>query len=148
MSLCALRRRPGQSAVEFVMMAPVAMILLAVAIQYAAIGRVDLALGQMNYQGARYAAAHEGCDRTTCSGADAGQQAVQTYMLAVGASLFSSNSSRLMVSVTPAPRSLGQSLTVSSTFTLPNTVVFLPNPFFGIVWLPTQLTSSQTTMSQ
>src|ERR1700694_1046215 len=46
----------GQAAVEFALVATVAMIVLFVAVQLALIGEDALALGQMNYQGARWAA--------------------------------------------------------------------------------------------
>src|SRR5260370_22012306 len=61
---CALRSRiqslrsfitgRGQAAVEFALIATVAMIVLFVAVQLALIGEDALALGQMNYQGARW----------------------------------------------------------------------------------------------
>src|SRR5882672_9869735 len=50
--LCA----KGQAAVEFALISVVAMIVLFVAVQLALIGEDALALGQMNYQGARWAA--------------------------------------------------------------------------------------------
>src|ERR1700719_839869 len=46
----------GQAAVEFALISVVAMIVLFVAVQLALIGEDALALGQMNYQGARWAA--------------------------------------------------------------------------------------------
>ncbi len=64
----------GQAAVEFALVLTVAMIVLFVAIQLALIGEAALALGQMNYQGARYAAVN-----ACATGSD-----VATYMLYVG----------------------------------------------------------------
>jgi Flp pilus assembly protein TadG len=56
--------RRGQAAVEFALVATVAMIVLFVAVQLALIGEDALALGQMNYQGARWAAVNT-CARDT-----------------------------------------------------------------------------------
>lgn len=143
-----LPRRRGQASVEFVMMATVLMIVMVVGVQFAVIGKVSLALAQMTYQGARYAVANEGCDGNGCSGISAGNQSVRAYMLAVGSSVFNNNSSLLTVTVTPAaPRTFGRATTVSSTFTLPGTVLFLPNPFVGLVHFPTQVSTSQVEMS-
>jgi hypothetical protein len=153
----------GQAMVEFALVAGIAMIILFVAVQMAMIGQVALALGQMNYQGARYASTHPGCgDKTfnggSCIGADAGKQNITAYMLAVGSPVFNSNSSNLSVRCTPdpgttTPRAFGTSITCTAAFTLPSSVLFLPNPFmslypgFGINF-PTQLNSSETTMQQ
>jgi hypothetical protein len=124
--------------VEFAMMAAVAMVILAVAAQYAIIGDIAISLRQMNYQGARYASANE----------SVGSAAVKTYMLSVGAGVFNNNSSNLNVSMSPtASRSLGTQLTVTSTFTVPNSVIVLPNPFMGIVTFPTQLSSTMVMSS-
>jgi Flp pilus assembly protein TadG len=52
----SILNRKGQAAVEFALISVVAMIVLFVAVQLALIGEDALALGQMNYQGARWAA--------------------------------------------------------------------------------------------
>src|SRR5579859_4510313 len=64
----------GQAAVEFALVATVAMIVLFVAVQLALIGEDALALGQMNYQGTRWAAVN------TCATND---QIIE-YILSVG----------------------------------------------------------------
>jgi Flp pilus assembly protein TadG len=64
----------GQAAVEFALVATVAMIVLFVAVQLALLGEDALAIGQMNYQGARWAAVN------TC----ATHAQVYQYMLSVG----------------------------------------------------------------
>jgi Flp pilus assembly protein TadG len=57
--LTRLRRpRRGQAMVEFALVLTLALIVLFVSVQLALIGECALALGQMNYQGARYAAVH------------------------------------------------------------------------------------------
>ncbi len=64
----------GQAAVEFALVLSVAMIVLFVAIQLALIGEAALALGQMNYQGARFAAVE-----TCATGSE-----VASYMYYIG----------------------------------------------------------------
>jgi hypothetical protein len=70
----SILRARGQAAVEFALISVVAMIVLFVAVQLALIGEDALALGQMNYQGARWAAVN------TCASDD---QILQ-YMLFSG----------------------------------------------------------------
>jgi hypothetical protein len=154
---CANAR--GQAMVEFALVAGIAMIILFMAVQFAMIGQVALALGQMNYQGARYASTHPGCfDSGACVGADAGKQNIRDYMLSVGSPVFNANSGNLTVSCLPVivgttPRAFGTSIKCTASFTLPSSVLFLRNPFmslypgFGIKF-PTQLNSSETTMQQ
>ena len=54
-SRCMSRKVKGQAMTEFLMMGFVALIILFVAIQVAAIGREYMALGELNYQVARWA---------------------------------------------------------------------------------------------
>jgi hypothetical protein len=51
----AARKCTGQAMTEFLIMGAIAMIVLFVAIQMAALGREAMALGQLNYQVARWA---------------------------------------------------------------------------------------------
>src|ERR1700756_2645103 len=53
---CGIPALSGQAMVEFALVLFVAMIVLFVAIQMAFLGQTALALGQLNYQAARYAA--------------------------------------------------------------------------------------------
>lgn len=153
----------GQAMVEFALVAGIAMIILFVAVQFAMIGQVALALGQMNYQGARYASTHPGCGDSTfnggaCIGSDIGKQNITAYMLAVGSPVFNANSSDLTVSCTnptdtSTPRPFGTTITCTAQFTLPSSVLFLPNPFMSLypgfgIRFPTQLNSSETAMQQ
>lgn len=73
-STSAILNRKGQAAVEFALISVVAMIVLFVAVQLALIGEDALALGQMNYQGARWAAVN------TC----ALDSEIKSYILASG----------------------------------------------------------------
>jgi Flp pilus assembly protein TadG len=123
----------AQSAVEFAIALPIVLMTLLVGVQYAIIGAASLALGQVNYQGARYAAVNT----------SATQDAVKTYMLSVAAPTISANNgSYLTATLSPAPPcAFGTSVTVSLTYDA-NHLLALPNPFFGINF-PTQLTSSE-----
>lgn len=138
-TLAALMRRlkgagGAQSAVEFAIALPVVLMALLVGIQYAIIGAAALALGQVNYQGARYAAINT----------SATQDQVTTYMLSVAAPQISANNGQyLTVNLSPAPPcAFGTSINVSLTYNTAN-LLALPNPFFGINF-PAQLTSSES----
>jgi hypothetical protein len=137
--LAALMRRlkdagRAQSAVEFAMALPVVLMTLLVGIQYAIIGAAALALGQVNYQGARFAAINTSDT----------QDQVTAYMLSVASPTISQNNGQyLTVNLTPAPPcAFGTSITVSLIFDTSN-LLALPNPFFGINF-PRQLTSSES----
>ena len=124
----------AQSAVEFAFALPIVLITLVVGIQFAIIGEAALALGQVNYQGARYAAVNTGADQT----------AVKTYMLSVASPTISANSGTyLTATLSPAPPCVfGSSVTVSLSYDAAH-LLALPNPFLGINF-PTTLTSSES----
>lgn len=133
-----VRRMTGasraQSAVELALVLPVVLVGLVVGVQFAIIGSAALSLGQVNYQGARYAAVN-----TT-----ANQAAVNSYMLSVASpTIAANNGAYLTTSLRPAPPcTYGTSITVSLTFDA-NHLMALPNPFLGISF-PTTLTSSES----
>ena len=124
----------GQAFVEFAIMAPLALMLILVGIQFAIIGTASLGLGQVNYQGARYAA----------NNPSASASAVQTYMLSVASPIIGANSGSYFTStLSPAPPcAFGATVTVSVTFDTAHLVI-LPNPFLGISF-PTSLTNSES----
>lgn len=143
----------GQAAVEFALVLIVAMIVLFVAIQMAVIGQAALALGQMNYQGARYAAINT---TAPCS-------KVADYMQSVGsptvtkAGVHCGTGGGVQVTMTcptsaggtcsTSPgRAFGDPVQVSLTFDA-TSVLFLSPHFLGIS-LPTTLTSTETAMSE
>jgi Flp pilus assembly protein TadG len=156
--LRASGNRGGQAAVEFALVLTVAMIVLFVAIQFALIGQAALALGQMNYQGARFAAVN------VC----AQPSDVASYMCSVGSPTITKNSgSNLTITVNGSsgtvsscsapsvssscsnPRSLGSSVTVNVTFNMAGAggILFLQSPFLGVSF-PTTLSSTETAMSE
>lgn len=124
----------AQSVVEFAIALPILLVTLVVGVQFAIIGAASLALGQVNYQGARYAAVNTSAD----------QDAVKTYMLSVAAPSIKANSgSYLTATLSPAPPcAFGSSVTVSLSYNAAH-LLALPNPFFGIRF-PTTLTSSES----
>jgi len=138
--LAALVRRlnsagGAQSIVEFAIAMPVVLITLLAGIQFAIIGAAALALGQANYQGARYAAVNTSADQT----------AVKNYMLSVASPTISANSGAyLSVSLNPAPPcDYGNAVTVSVTYNASH-LLALPNPFLGLFSFPTTLSNSET----
>ncbi|HZO81674.1 MAG TPA: TadE/TadG family type IV pilus assembly protein [Candidatus Binataceae bacterium] len=146
-----IARNRGQAAVEFALVMIVAMIVLFAAVQMAVIGQAALALGQMNYQGARYAAVNSSA---SCS-------QVATYMAGVGSPTITKNG----VSCTSCPasggavgvqmtcsggacgtRNFGDPVQVSLCFDASN-LLFLSQNFLGVVF-PTQLSSTETAMTE
>jgi Flp pilus assembly protein TadG len=127
--------RRAQAAVEFALIAPVVAIVLLVGVQFAIIGAASLGLGQVNYQGARYAAVNT----------SASQSAVRAYMISVASPLISANNGQyLTTSMNPAPPcSFGGTVTVSTTFDISH-LVMLPNPFMGVINFPTTLSNSES----
>ena len=124
----------AQSAVEFAFALPVVLIVLVVGIQFAIIGEAALALGQVNYQGARYAAVN----------GNATQDQVNTYMLSVASPTISANNgSHFHTTLSGGPPcTFGSAVTVSLSYDASN-LLALPNPFLGIRF-PTTLTSSES----
>jgi Flp pilus assembly protein TadG len=159
----------GQAMVEFALVLFVALIVLFVAIQMAFIGQAALALGQINYQGARFAAVNQCATPSdvatymvingspTITKTCGSQSPALTITVSDnGTSLGTGTPSQCSGTFTPTttcttPRSFGDSIQVSVSFNTAS-VIFLSksttNPnFFGIPF-PTQLTSQETAMSE
>ena len=127
----------GQSLVEFVITLMLALIVLIVTIQFAIIGDTALAVTQLAYAGARYAAFNPNYDYSTISG----------YMKTVASpAINESSGANLRITLTPGatPRTIGSSVQVSVVYNL-RSKLFLPNPFLGIRF-PTTLSGIQTTI--
>ena len=124
----------GQAAVELALITPIVLFLMLVGIQFAIIGVAALGLGQVDYQGARYAATN-----TVASSTD-----IQNYMVSVASPMISADSgAHLTSTVSPTPPcTFGSTITVSVTFNA-NHLLVLPNPFLGIHF-PTSLTNSES----
>jgi uncharacterized protein (UPF0333 family) len=133
-----VRRMKGgsgaQSMVEFAFILPVVLITLLVGIQFAIIGEASLALGQVNYQGARFAAVN----------GNATHDQVQSYMLSVASPTIAANNGSYFSSVLSGgpPCTYGNAVNVSVTFNT-SSLMALPNPFLGVSF-PTTLTSSES----
>jgi Flp pilus assembly protein TadG len=127
--------RRAQAAVEFALIAPILLLLLVVGVQLAIIGDAALGLGQVDYQGARYAAVNPSYS----------QSQIQSYMVSVASPLIGANNgSYLTATMSPAPPcAFGSTVTVAVSFDIAHLVV-LPNPFLGVAYFPTVLTNSQS----
>src|SRR5690348_569836 len=160
--------RGGQAMVEFALVLFVALIVLFVAIQMAFIGQAALALGQMNYQAARYAAVNPtfGCTDVATYMASTGSPTVVRNGVTCASSCPSSGPSvssgqgvKVCMSCATSSgtsencntRSFGDTVQLQLAFDA-TSVIFLsgnktsPN-FFGIPF-PTALTSTETAMSE
>ena len=120
--------------VELALIMPIVLFVMLVGIQFAIIGVAALGLGQVNYQGARYAATNPSASQST----------VQTYMVSVASPIVGAGSGQYLSSnLNPTPPCpFGSTVTVAVTLDVRHLVV-LPNPFFGIPF-PTSLTNSQS----
>lgn len=125
--------------VELALILPLVLILLLVTIQFAIIGAEALAVNQLAYTGARYAAVNPTVDQT----------AISTYMKSIALPLINENSGAdIQVTVSPSttPRVTGTSVQVTVSYSLSSKIA-LPNPFLGIAF-PATLSGTQTTMSE
>lgn len=129
----------GQAMVEFAMIAVIAILVLFLGIQFALLGEAALAVGQLAYQGARYASINPNVASAT----------IVTTMRTQFASpsIASSDNNILTISVTPdEPRAFQSTVTVSVTLDpVKKGLILLPNPFFGITLGP-KISSTQNAM--
>jgi hypothetical protein len=128
-----------------------------VAIQMALIGETALALGQVNYQGARYAALHQCATAAdvaaymtsvaspTLSGGNCGAGLAVTLTDINGSS--SASGSCGTPGCAGSPRTFGSRVTVAVVYTIPPSQMFLPNPFLGIAF-PATLSSTEAALSE
>jgi Flp pilus assembly protein TadG len=116
----------GQAMVEFSMIAVVAMLVLFLGIQFALLGQAALAVGQLAYQGARYASINPSMSSATVITQMRNQFASPT--------ISSSNNAILAITVVPdQPRTFQSTVTVTVTLDpIKKGLILLPNPFFGI----------------
>jgi hypothetical protein len=114
--------------VEFALTAIVALLVLFLGIQFALLGQAALAVGQLAYQGARYASINPNLT-------DA--QVVSWMQGVASPTIASSDTKTLNISVSDAsgtnPRPFQSTVTVTVTLDpIRKKLVLLPNPFFGI----------------
>lgn len=127
----------GQAMVEFAMIAVIAMLILFLGIQFALLGQAALAVGQLAYQGARYASINPNLSSAQ----------VTTWMQGVASpTIASADKTILAITVTPdQPRPFQGTVIVTVTLnTVKKKLIFLPN-FFGIN-LGSSISSQQSAM--
>ena len=157
--------------VEFALIATVAMIVLLVSVQLALIGGDALDLGQMNYQGSRWAAVNTcatadqvlqyilsvGSPTVTQSGGNCGTQLTMTLTDSNGGPKNYTGST--CTTPTPAttcanPRSFGTPVTITLKFDASNAIFLYGaggatnKPWMGLINFPTQLSSTESAMAE
>jgi Flp pilus assembly protein TadG len=135
----ALAGRAGQAMVEFAMMSPILMVIVALAVQFAIMAQSALALSELASTASQYAARNASAD----------QSAVTTYVKsAASPSLMSNGGADLSVGLSPTatPRTPGTSLTVTISYKTKSKII-LPNPFLGVT-LPASITDTGTAMGE
>lgn len=174
MPRCGRSAFSGQAMVEFALVLFVAMIVLFVAIQMAFIGQTALALGQLNYQAARYAAVNPtySCSQVATYMSSSGAPSVVSAGVttlggcgsAGGCSLPTTNTPGSGVSICMnctaastgnaedcSTRNFGDAVQLSLAFDATSRIFLSKNTshpnFFGIPF-PTMLTSKETAMSE
>ncbi len=131
-------RGRGQAMVEFALTAVVALLVLFLGIQFALLGQAALAVGQLAYQGARYASINPTLNNAT----------VISWMRGVASpTIANSDNTILNITINPdATRPVYGTVTVTVTLNpVKQKLVLLPNPFFGINF-STMITSTQSAM--
>jgi hypothetical protein len=127
----------GQALFEMTIVITTLAFVMVLAIQFALLGSAMLALNQVTYQGARYAAVYQSADRST----------VYNYMLSVGTpTITSDGGANLSMSLSPSvtPPTSFSTVTVTSTLDA-HSFIIIPNPFFGMSF-PTSLTATESAM--
>ena len=123
--------------VEFALISTLALLVLVGGVQVAIIGEAGLAVGQLAFQGARYAAVNPSTS----------QAGVTSYVQSIAPSILGTTKN-LSVTMNPSttPRNFATTVTVTVAYTLGNLQV-LPNPFLGVSF-PTSVSSTETAMSE
>lgn len=177
-SFKSISKAHGQAAVEFALIATVAMIVLFVAVQLALIGEDALALGQMNYQGARWAAVNTcatpadvrnyilsvGSPSVTQSGGSCGTQLTITVTDTAVPAMTGGAAAKGTICTGPiipttctaglAQRTFGTAVIVNLSFDATKAIFLLGTggaankPWLGLINLPTTLTSTETAMAE
>ena len=140
-ALRAMQR--GQAMVEFGFIATLAIILLLIGIQLAVIGQADLAVGQLAYFGARYAAVNytQPTSNVVSTMMSNASPTISKYLTAGQITVTCTNPA----DCTP-PRQMNQTVTISISYDASKNLV-LPKTFMGLTF-PTTLSASETMMSE
>jgi Flp pilus assembly protein TadG len=130
----------GQSAVEFAIIAPIALVVMLIGIQFALIGQAALAVSQASFLGARTASVDGTLTSATLSTAISNQM--------------SPTISGATVTLTPGgaascgpPRTFGCPFTVAVTYDA-SSKIFLPSSTLLGITFPTNLTFTESAMTE
>jgi Flp pilus assembly protein TadG len=146
------KARRGQAMVEFALVSIVAVMVLFASVQLALIGQLEMALGQMNYRGVRYAAVSPDCtdEKTACG---LSNQSVTQAMLSVASptivSITNTNSKALKVTYSNltnpgVKRVAGDTVQITATLDI-SSDIFLPK--IGLSF-PSSLSSTQQAFTE
>jgi Flp pilus assembly protein TadG len=143
------RIRRGQSMVEFALIAPIALILMLVGVQYAIIGQAALAVSQGASAIARYAAVNESSIGASFSGnPTAAMQSLLSSSIGTNGwadltvDITSYTGTTTTTTTTPA---LGDHCLVTLSYTATSKLA-LPQNFLGLITFPTALSASASQM--
>jgi Flp pilus assembly protein TadG len=142
-------RSRGQSMVEFALLAPLALVIMLVGVQYAIIGQAALAVSQGASAIARYAAVNESAIGASFSGnPTAAMQNLLSPSIGTNSwadltvNITSYKGSTTTSTTTPG---LGDHCLVTLSYTASSKIA-LPNPFLGLVTFPTLLGGQDSQM--
>jgi Flp pilus assembly protein TadG len=133
------KARRGQAMVEFALIATLVCGVVVGGVQSAIIFNAYLAMSDLTYQGARYAAVNPGYT----------SDQIKTFMQSIASPVLADNGgANLTISMSPntTPRAYGQTIAVTVQYSLTNKIV-LPNPFLGISF-PGSIGFTETAMSE
>ena len=142
----------GQAAVEFAMVAVLALTIMLVGVQFAMLGQAALAVSQGSSAIARYASVNEGTIPALSSYSGGPNTAMKALL---SPSILTHSGADLTVTIvsytgttgatTATPVSLQDRLKVSLSYNAKTgNKIVLPNPFFGIVTFPTTLSAEDS----
>jgi Flp pilus assembly protein TadG len=139
----------GQSAVEFALIAVIALIIMLLGVQYALIGQAALAVSQGSSALARYAAVNRGTvtPNGTVTLTDAMKQLLSPTILTNNGGDLTVTAASYQGTTTTTTNSpqYTDRLVLSISYNATSKIV-LPNPFFGLVAFPTTLGAADSQM--
>lgn len=148
-----MAKERGQAAVEFAILAPLALIVMVLGVQMAIIGRDALALSQVNYQATRWASSlrpDAQCSDVTTYMTNTAAPTVQAIIAQSGIACGDSTKGVNVTMTWTCPdttqcagtRPYSTQLRISATLNVAADLV-VPNPFLGVSF-PKTVTSTQT----
>jgi Flp pilus assembly protein TadG len=149
----AMSKQRGQAMVEFALLAPLALLLVVLGVQFAIIGRDAVGLSQASYQATRWASSIKPdaqCADVTTYVTNMASPTIQAIISQSGIACGDSTKGVNVVMSWTCPdttqctgvRPASTQLRISMTLNVANDL-FVPNPFLGVT-LPQTLQSAQT----